>query len=137
MIASNIIYRKFVSATAKLYWKYQGSFKDNIYRTAFEPFQATSADSVDSFNIPSLTRGTQKNFVAKWQEKGDYYVRFSTLQMLNAQLEDFSKSAASSKEQKIKLLNDLTLTYFARLHNLIREEYQYEKSLGKIFSYFY
>ena len=112
----------------RIYSKYERNH--NLLRSAFQPFQASSSDLYDDSDQPteSLTRGNQPNFVAKWQEKGDYYVSYSTLQSLNGQLGSYTQK---TNDQKKKLLNDLTLTYFARLHNLIREEYQYEKSLGR------
>lgn len=86
---------KFFSAFSlsykRIYSKYERNH--NFLRSAFQPFQASSSSDFfdDSDQPESLTRGNQPNFVAKWQEKGDYYVSYSTLQSLNDQLGSYTQ----------------------------------------------
>lgn len=68
-----------------------------------------------------------ENYAAKWQEYGDYYIGYENLKLLNNHLIQFQENR--SKIHKSTLLNELTLTYFARFHNNMREEYQYEHTI--------
>ena len=61
------------------------------------------------------------------QEKGDHYLRFETIKNLNDQLINFRVNR--TRPEKKDLLSELTLTYFARQHDQIREEFQFEKKL--------
>ena len=74
-----------------------------------------------------LSRFGADNFAGKWQAKGDFYVSFDNLQYLDDQLRRHKNNRG--KQDKKVLLSELTLTYFARFHNLLRNEYQYEKEL--------
>jgi hypothetical protein len=67
------------------------------------------------------------NFVSAWQSQDDKYLTLETLVRLNNQLTAFNNklSKADKKQQRI----DLQTTYFARFHNLIRNEFQFEKQL--------
>ena len=67
------------------------------------------------------------NYVANWQAQDDKYLSFENLVRLNNQLTYFDDKM--SKVEKKELRKDLQLTYFARFHNLIREEFQYDKTL--------
>jgi len=71
-----------------------------------------------------IKRFGSENFAAKWQENGDHYLGLSNLKNLNNQLIKFQENR--NKIQKNILLSELTLTYFARFHHIMREEYQYE-----------
>jgi hypothetical protein len=76
---------------------------------------------------PMIRRFGSENFAAKWQENAEHYLGLSSLKNLNSQLIKFQDDR--SKEHKNTLLNELTMTYFARFHHLIREEYQLELNL--------
>ena len=67
------------------------------------------------------------NYVANWQAQDDKYLSFENLVRLNNQLIYYDNKM--SKAEKKELRKELQLTYFARFHNLIREEFQYDKSL--------
>lgn len=75
---------------------------------------------------PVIAR-TSVNYVADWQSRDDKYLSFMNLVRLNNQLTSFDSKM--TKSEKKELRKDLQLTYFARFHNLIREEFQFEKSL--------
>tara|TARA_B110000090_G_scaffold161437_1_gene178132 strand:+ start:216 stop:581 length:366 start_codon:yes stop_codon:yes gene_type:complete len=83
---------------------------------------------------------SHENFVAKWQRKGDHYVSYEQLLILNKKTLQQSDAASSSSMKESGTLNaglsaaerrdlfsELMITYFARFHNIIREEYQFEK----------
>ena len=53
-----------------------------------------------------------KNFVAQWQSEGDRYVGYENLVKLDTSLTSFT--TGRTKAEKIDLLSELTLTYFAR-----------------------
>jgi hypothetical protein len=76
---------------------------------------------------PMIRRFGSENFAAKWQENAEHYLGLSNLKNLNSQLIKFQDHR--SKVQKNTLLNELTLTYFARFHHVMREEYQFEHNL--------
>ena len=80
---------------------------------------------------PMIPRSGQNNYVAKWQSRGDHYVSYDNLQRLDRILSGGSMSSVvgtkSKSQNKKELVSELSLTYFARFHNMIREEYQYEK----------
>ena len=76
---------------------------------------------------PMIRRFGSENFAAKWQENPEHYLGLSNLKNLNSQLIKFQENR--SKIQKNTLLNELTLTYFARFHHIMREEYQIEHNL--------
>lgn len=76
---------------------------------------------------PQFTRGNQMNYAALWQEKGEYYLSPDRLRELNRQL--LKAGQPQGAEQKKSLVDELSVTYFARHHNVIREEYQYEKAI--------
>jgi len=71
---------------------------------------------------PLLVRGEQENFAAKWQAKGDYYISYENLRSLNDKL-----GTAWESNNNNNLQSEVMLTYFARFHNVIRNEYQFEK----------
>lgn len=81
-------------------------------------FRSEIADSISRFS-------DRDNLAAAWQAKGEHYVSYDTLQYLNEQLASFQSNR--DKSEKKELLSELTLTYFARFHNIIREEYQFDK----------
>ena len=74
-------------------------------------------------------RTKQRNFAAEWQNKGGHYVSYQALQNLNSEMMEMSKNNHPMQKE-------LELTYFARHHYIIREEYQYEKSTGKFYPLF-
>ena len=82
------------------------------------------ADYETDTTIPRL--GTE-NFVGKWQVKGDHYISFENLKYLYEEMNRYKSN--KNKIDKKNLLNELSTTYFARFHNLIRNEFQHEKSL--------
>jgi hypothetical protein len=93
---------------------------------------ATAASTTSSFSRGNLTKfssrfGDSDNLVGSWQAKGQHYVSFDNLKNLNDQLTDYNSNR--SRYEKEILLKDITLTYFGRFQNLIREEYQYEKRI--------
>ena len=106
------------------YYTKRPTLKNNTFRHNKPLYAATT----DNEPTNTMTRGNTINYVAKWQERGDHYISYINLQNLNDQLIKYD-GGYMSNEQKRKLASELTLTYFARLHNIIREEYQYEKSL--------
>jgi hypothetical protein len=71
--------------------------------------------------------GEHNNYAAKWQSRGDHYVSYDNLKRLDLLLTNYNKNR--SRSEKTDLLSELSMTYFARFHNIIREEYQYEKRL--------
>ncbi len=74
-----------------------------------------------------IRRFGSENFAAKWQENAEHYLDLSILKNLNSQLIKFQDDRC--KVQKNTLLNELTLTYFARFHHVMREEYHFELNL--------
>lgn len=108
------------------------TFKLLELRSTFNPARRilqimhSVADKVDYMD--SLTsRIGGENFAGKWQAKGDLYLSFENLNALNLELTDFRENR--SKQEKRDLLGELSLTYFARFHNLIRSEYQFERQI--------
>ena len=87
-----------------------------------------------------LRRGNDTNYAAQWQSKGDLYLSLDKLDLLNRKLMSYDNSL--TRKEKGELLRDVSLIYFARFHDLIRKEYQFEKkaveerlkkwSLGKL-----
>lgn len=82
-----------------------------------------SSFALSAFAIPR----SSPNFAATWQSQYKKYLSFEHLIQLNNQLTNYNSKL--SKVEKKALRNELKLTYFARFHNLIREEFQYEKML--------
>lgn len=80
-------------------------------------------------SLPAVGRGSDTNYAARWQSAGQYYVGYDVLRALDQQLVSF-KSNRNNIEKK-DLLEQLSITYFARFHNIIREEYQYEKKVAE------
>ena len=76
---------------------------------------------------PQFTRGNQMNYAALWQIKEEYYLSPDRLRELNRQL--LKSGQPQGADQKKNLVDELSVTYFARHHNVIREEYQYEKAI--------
>lgn len=74
--------------------------------------------------IPRFSAENQ-NFVSKWQLKGDLYISHDNLLNLNRQCMTFEDK--NSNEEMRKLLDEVMMTYFARFHNVLRDEFQYEK----------
>ena len=74
--------------------------------------------------IPRFSAENQ-NFVSKWQLKGDLYISYDNLLNLNRQCMTFEDK--KSNEEIRKLLDEVMMTYFARFHNILRDEFQYEK----------
>lgn len=92
------------------------------------PLQASLDNALEvSEEGPQFTRGNQMNYAALWQEKGEYYLSADRLRELNRQL--LKSTQPQGSEQKKNLMDELSVTYFARHHNVIREEYQYEKAI--------
>lgn len=83
--------------------------------------------------LSQVKRFDQINYVAKWQKEGEYFVHWKTLESLNIQLSSIEpKDKRVDKEKANSLFSELSTTYFARFHNVIREEYQVRIfSLGK------
>lgn len=127
-LRSNILYFSNKS-TGKSRWKNRqfaknhGNYNDNDDLKASDLGTDSSTPGMKSFS----RFGEYENYVAQWQVKGDYYLTFDALRKLN----DFlvTHDASRSKVQKKQLLKELSLTYFARFHNLVRQEYQFEKRL--------
>ena len=71
-----------------------------------------------------IPRNVDSNFVAKWQSKGDHYISYDNLHNLNQQLKFYDNSETRTIIDKKKLFQEICLTYFARFHSIIREEYQ-------------
>ena len=69
------------------------------------------------------------NLASEWQARGNYYVGYESLRTLADQLQTYEQGeqAGRSRVQKRALLRELVLTYFARAHNSLREEYQHER----------
>ena len=68
-----------------------------------------------SFRNRPMRKGPERkanNFVAQWQSEGDRYVSYKNLVKLDSSLTSFTKGR--TKAEKISLLSELTLTYFAR-----------------------
>ena len=63
--------------------------------------------------------------MSKWQLKGDLYISYDNLLNLNRQCMTFEDK--KSNEEIRKLLDEVMMTYFARFHNILRDEFQYEK----------
>lgn len=79
----------------------------------------------NSFSIlTQIPRTEQVNFVSKWQREGEHYVRWGTLEALNTQLSSIEEKTFRTNKEKKQLFTDLATVYFARFHNIIREEYQ-------------
>lgn len=83
-------------------------------------------------------RHEQINYISKWQSKGDYYLSQENLIKLDSQLLTSIKGWKTNEkineknvnnEKKENLHTELSSTYFARNHNIIREEYEYEKNI--------
>jgi len=72
-------------------------------------------------------RGDHENFVAKWQSKGSHYISYENIRKLNNVLQTYDASRTTG--DKKELLGEVMMTYFARFHNIIREEYQFEKKI--------
>ena len=89
--------------------------------------RSSSSSSSMVTQSPMIRRFGSENFAAKWQENAEHYLGLSNLKNLNSQLIKFQDNR--SKVQKNTLLNELTLTYFARFHHVMREEYQFEQNL--------
>ena len=90
---------------------------------------SSPSSSSSSKGIPSIGRGADTNYAAKWQAQGQYYVGYDILRILDDQLVSFK--ANRNNIEKKDLLEQLSITYFARFHNIIREEYQYEKKIAE------
>ena len=87
--------------------------------------RSTTQSPSNSFSILSqIPRTEQVNFVSKWQREGEHFVRWSTLEALNAQLSCIEEKTFRTNKEKKQLFTDLATVYFARFHNIIREEYQ-------------
>jgi hypothetical protein len=87
--------------------------------------RSTNQSPSNSFSILSqIPRTEQVNFVSKWQREGEHFVRWSTLEALNAQLSSIEEKTFRTNKEKKQLFTDLATVYFARFHNIIREEYQ-------------
>ena len=80
----------------------------------------------ESPKAPMIAR-KDVNFAGTWQSRGEFYVSAENICDLDAQLKDFGSE--ESEAEKAFLHKELSLTYFARFHNLIREEYQFEKRM--------
>lgn len=87
------------------------------------------SSSKGTTGVRNIGRGTDTNYAAKWQAQGPYYVSYDILRSLDEQLVNF-KANRNNLEKK-DLLEQLSITYFARFHNIIREEYQYEKKIAE------
>lgn len=74
-------------------------------------------------------RGEHENYAAKWQARGSHYISYENLRSLNEKLAEgrTQRGGGGGSAEKRALLSEVMLTYFARFHNIIREEYQHEK----------
>lgn len=106
--------------------------KKNDFTTSYRPAASNKKSSLHVQNNSQADTTISRfsgndNLAASWQSKGGHYVSYENLKNLNSRIIKYDLNR--SKYDKENLLNDLALTYFARFHNLIREEYQHEKSL--------
>ena len=101
--------------------------KTNSGSSSSRSSSSSSSSSSMVTQSPMIRRFGSENFAAKWQENAEHYLGLSNLKNLNSQLIKFQDNR--SKVQKNTLLNELTLTYFARFHHVMREEYQFEQNL--------
>jgi hypothetical protein len=104
-------------------WMHKTSSRSN---QALYSSESTSKDISES---PKITRGNHFNFAGKWQEAGNHYISYDNLCVLNNEVSQYVGQITN--KQKQKMLLELKLTYFARFHSVIREEYQHQKSIGK------
>ena len=86
----------------------------SLYRYAPISNKWQGVDQQPSKNRP-VRKGLERkanNFVAQWQSEGDRYVSYKNLVKLDSSLTSFTKGR--TKAEKMNLLSELTLTYFAR-----------------------
>ena len=80
---------------------------------------AINGNEIRSLTTSDINRhGQDPNFAAKWQANGKIYVSNEKLEKLNKLLSYTSKN--KNKKDKVDLLRELSLTYFARFHNLVK-----------------
>ena len=120
------------SSTLGLHPSSQSSVKVIVSRLMSDVGKNMDIDN--NVKIPLIPRhGDHANLVAKWQAKSDRYLSYEHLQLLEQQLKNDIAGepleGRSRSQGKKTLFSELTLTYFARFHNIIREEYQYEKRI--------
>ena len=65
----------------------------------------------------------------RWQSRSDKYLSYEHLRSLSDKLVVYHANGSMSSAAKKMLQDDLTLTYFARFHNILREEYSHEKRI--------
>ena len=100
--------------------------------------RSTSAQSPsNSFSILSQIPRNEQNFVSKWQREGEHYIKWSTLEALNTQLSSIEEKTFRTNKEKKQLFTDLATVYFARFHNIIREEYQVSVTKQYLFVTYY
>jgi hypothetical protein len=110
-------------------WIYQ-IFFTNVFAftlNSIKPKKLNIQNMVDYETDTTIPRFGTENFVGKWQAKGDHYISFENLKYLYEEMIRYKSN--KNKIDKKNLLNELSTTYFARFHNLIRNEFQHEKSL--------
>ena len=103
------------------------SFRYNLNLNNFRNLQKiyVNQKNVREFSSSDILRcGNDTNYAAQWQSKGDFYLSLDKLDLLNRKLMSYENSL--TRKAKGEVLRDVSLTYFARFHNLIRKEYQFE-----------
>eukprot|EP01039_Chlorochromonas_danica_P007753 gene7753-8564_t len=84
--------------------------------------ETVPADADASRKIPRW--GSFVNFAGRWQRDPATFLSAAHLLKLNQQLQHYRSVPRSERRL---LFEDLATTYFARFHQLLREEYQHEK----------
>jgi hypothetical protein len=134
MISSSLNIRRIVFGYQTNCRSFHGLKFDHIRRHFGILKQSKPSTTKLSASSPNLNRNAYKikrqnesNFMAKWQQDGEYYVSYENLKKLDDSLLYYDKNRRQYEKRFV--YDELSLTYFGRLHNIIREEYQYEKSI--------
>ena len=130
--------------TTSFHQSRQRGFTKTNYRGSTSVFRLhgtdkwdNEANGVTSTKPGPLIPRSANNYMAKWQSKGDHYVSYENLQRLDRIVNHGGSGTPSvsnignksRNQNKKELFSELSLTYFARFHNMIREEYQFEKKV--------
>ena len=92
----------------KIFSEYTESMTIHGFQTAISHLSKLSKFRMVSQNDFVLTRnGAAENYAGLWQSKGDYYISYANLDLLQKQLTQFSTNR--SKSDKRRLLHELTL----------------------------